>query len=133
MSGLRIEIFPEDLDGTVDFYRRVLGFTLLRDEREAASEYVSLRLGDVRLGAARRAPRDAASRRPPTGVELVLEVDDLDEARARVVDSGWPLDEDLTVLSWTSACSTLAATTGGSPSPKAGTDSARTGRRESLT
>jgi len=100
MSGLRIEVFPDDLDATVDFYRRVLGFTLLRDERGAASEYVSLRLGDVRLGAARRAPRDAASRRPPTGVELVLEVDDLDEARARVVDSGWPLDEDLTARPW---------------------------------
>jgi predicted enzyme related to lactoylglutathione lyase len=100
MSGLRIEIFPDDLDATVDFYRRVLGFTLLRDERGAASEYVSLRLGDVRLGAARRASRDAASRRPPTGVELVLEVDDLDEARARVVDSGWPLDEDLTARPW---------------------------------
>ena len=57
MSGLRIEIFSDDLDATVDFYRRVLGFTLLRDERGAASEYVSLRLGDVRIGAARRAHR----------------------------------------------------------------------------
>ncbi|NLP83242.1 VOC family protein [Microbacterium sp. CFH 90308] len=100
MTGLRIEIFPDDLDATVDFYCRVLGFTLLRDERGTAWEYVSLQLGGVRVGAARRAPADTASRRPPTGVELVLEVADLEAARARVLDSAWPLDEDLTPRPW---------------------------------
>ena len=30
-----------------------------------------------------------------TGVELVLEVDDLDEEHARVTAAGWPLAEDL--------------------------------------
>jgi lactoylglutathione lyase len=39
-------------------------------------------------------------RRPPIGVELVLEVDDIVEERNRVVAHGWPLEEDLSVRPW---------------------------------
>ena len=35
-----------------------------------------------------------------TGVELVLEVDDLDEEHARVTAAGWPLAEDLADRPW---------------------------------
>jgi len=38
--------------------------------------------------------------RPVTGVELVLEVDDLDEEHARVTVAGWPLAEDLADRPW---------------------------------
>ena len=44
--------------------------------------------------------RDRGQRRPVTGVELVLEVDDLDEEHARVTAAGWPLAEDLTDRPW---------------------------------
>jgi len=100
MSILRIEIFPDDLDQTVDFYTAVLGFAVERDERDQAAAYVAMRLGDARVGAARRPSRDNSGRRPPTGVELVLEVDDLAEAHARVLASGWPVDEDITARPW---------------------------------
>lgn len=98
--SLRFEIFPADLDATVDFYVRVLGFTLVRDERADAYPYIALERGDVRIGAAQRTGDiDLARRRPPTGVELVLEVDDL-EAEHRRVREAWPLEEDLQERPW---------------------------------
>jgi lactoylglutathione lyase len=97
---LRFEIFPADLDATVDFYQRVLGFQLT-DDRRGQDDYVALRRGAVRVGAVLAAvPDERAARRPPTGVELVLEVDDVAAARDRVVAAGWPLDDDLHDQSW---------------------------------
>jgi catechol 2,3-dioxygenase-like lactoylglutathione lyase family enzyme len=96
---LRCEIFPEDLDVTIDFYQRVLGFQLTDDRR--AEDYVSLRRGAVQVGAVRSTlPDDRAARRPPAGLELVLEVDDVTAERDRVVAAGWPLDDDLDDQSW---------------------------------
>jgi uncharacterized glyoxalase superfamily protein PhnB len=39
-------------------------------------------------------------RRPPVGVELVVEVEDLDDALARVQAAEWPIDEELTTRPW---------------------------------
>lgn len=94
---LRIEIFPADLDLTVDFYVRVLGFELLRDERLGQPPYIYLGRGAVRVGALGTPGAVAAgARRPPIGVELVIEVDDLQAERDRVVGCGWPLTDDIT-------------------------------------
>jgi lactoylglutathione lyase len=98
---MRFEIFPDDLDVTVDFYIRVLGFRLTADRRNDPSAYVSLQRGSVGVGAAKRVLPDArAARLPPTGVELVLEVDDVAAERNRVVAAGWPLEEDLQDRPW---------------------------------
>ena len=98
---LRFEIFPPDLDAAVDFYTRVLGFSLTRDQRGDPVAYVAMQRGGVRVGAARRAGPDAQpARRPPTGVELVLEVDDVAGERDRVAAAGWPLEEDLQDRPW---------------------------------
>ena len=100
-AGLRVEIFPADLGAAVDFYTRVLGFRLVRDERNAASPYVALERGGVRLGAAQRpAVQRTDLRRPPTGVEITLDVDDVVAERDRVRAAGWPLDEDLQHRPW---------------------------------
>jgi catechol 2,3-dioxygenase-like lactoylglutathione lyase family enzyme len=97
----RFEIFPAELDATVDFYTRVLGFVLLRDERDETHPYVYLARGHVRVGAARRdIPDPGARRRPPTGVELVFEVDDIVAERDRVAAAGWPIDADLQRRPW---------------------------------
>jgi lactoylglutathione lyase len=99
--SLRIEIFSADLAATADFYRRVLGFTVLRDERTSPSPYLALGRDDVRVGAAERAEAvDRSARRPPTGVELVLEVDDVDVERIRVADAGWPVQDEVTRRPW---------------------------------
>jgi predicted enzyme related to lactoylglutathione lyase len=98
---LRFEIFPADLDATVDFYVRVLGFVVSKDQRHDPAAYVYMQRGDVRVGALRaEAPEARAARLPPTGVELVLEVDDVGAERDRVVAAGWPLLEDLQRRPW---------------------------------
>lgn len=97
--ALRCEIFPADLDVTIGFYQRVLGFQLTDDRR--AEDYVSLRRGAVQVGAVKAMlPNASAARRPPAGLELVLEVDDVAAERDRVVAAGWPLDDDLRDQSW---------------------------------
>ena len=98
---LRFEIFPDDLDVTVNFYTRVLRFRLTEDRRNEPDAYVALQRGSVRVGAVRRVVPDArAARLPPAGVELVLEVGDVAGERDRVVAAGWPLQEDLQYRPW---------------------------------
>jgi lactoylglutathione lyase len=97
----RFEIFPQDLDAIVDFYARVLSFSITKDQRGDPEAYVGLSRGEVHIGAARRSgPISPAGRRPPIGVELVLEVDDIAAERDRVVAAGWPLEEDLQDRPW---------------------------------
>ena len=45
--SLRFEIFPADLDATVDFYTRVLRFTLTVDRRADPEPYVQLQRDGV--------------------------------------------------------------------------------------
>ena len=100
-ATLRCEIFPADLEATAAFYVDVLAFEIVRDERAAAGPYLALRRGDVQLGAARRpAVSEREQRRPPVGVELVLEVEDLEADRARVAAAGWPVAEEITPRPW---------------------------------
>ena len=99
-ESLRCEIFPADLDAAA-FYVDVLGFRLERDQRGSRLGYIALRRGDVRLGAAARPEvPDREPRRPPAGVELVLELDDVDADRARVAAAGRPVAEDMTGRPW---------------------------------
>ena len=98
---LRFEIFPSDLDPVVDFYTRVLRFSVSKDQRDEPSAYVSMQRGAVRVGAARRTVPDArAARLPPAGVELVLEVDDVVGERDRVAAAGWPLEQEQEDRPW---------------------------------
>jgi len=98
---VRYEIFPDDLDATVDFYTRVLGFSVTKDQRDAPQAYVAMQRDAVQVGAVRReVPGAPAVRRPPVGMETVLEVDDLASERSRVVAAGWPVEEDLQVRPW---------------------------------
>jgi lactoylglutathione lyase len=99
---LRIELFPSDIDASIRFWTGVMGFEVVRDDRRAAPPYAHLARGEVRVGLL----EDTASagndprRRPPDGVEVVLEVDDVVAERDRVVTAGWRLDADLTERPW---------------------------------
>lgn len=98
---LRIEIFPDDLDAFVRFYTEVLGFALTVDQRDSDRPYAAVEHGSVRIGAARAwEPVERGARAVPTGVEIVLEVDDVAEAHQRVLTSGYPLEQDLTRRPW---------------------------------
>lgn len=100
-GDLRIELFPADLDATAEFYTRVLGFHITRDERAAEVAYLGLERGRIRIGAVARAePSDRGPRRPPTGVEIVLEVADVEAELERVRRAGWPIEEGLSAQPW---------------------------------
>lgn len=98
---LRFEIFPSDLDATAGFYTRVLRFEVTADRRAEPEPYMAFRRDAVRVGAARHAHEEhRPERRPPVGVELVLEVDDIDAELEQVRTSGWPLAEQLQERPW---------------------------------
>lgn len=103
-SGLRIELFVEDVDRAAAFYERVLGFTR---ERESAG-YVAMRRGAARIGIGAYAdlPRDHYLNRAPAGaalglgVEIVIEVDDVDAVFAAVTGAGHPVLSPLRDRPW---------------------------------
>jgi len=102
---LRFELFVREMESAIAFYTGVLGFELMRRE----PGYSSLRRGEVilGLGPVSRLPvkdgyftRDIAGQRLGLGVEIVLEVDDLDACHARVLASGYPIFEPLRERPW---------------------------------
>jgi predicted enzyme related to lactoylglutathione lyase len=99
--GLRFEVFVADLQASVDFYVRVLEFAVVKDDRDGTPPYVALARDAVHVGAvAAWEPVVPEHRLPPTGVELVLEVDDLAAELARITATGWPLHEGLRRRPW---------------------------------
>ena len=100
-TTLRLEIFPADLNATVRFYVDLLGFTLVTDRRGDEQPYLALERDTVRIGAAARPGEgNPAQRRPPTGVEIVLEVDYLHAERDRIRHAGWRIEEDIVRRPW---------------------------------
>jgi len=101
----RFELFVREMGVAVAFYTEVMGFDLLREE----PGYSSLRRGEVTLGLGpiSKLPadggyftRDIADQRRGLGVELVLEVDDLDAYHARVLTSEYEIFEPLRERPW---------------------------------
>ena len=99
-TSLRLEIFPVDLTATVRFYTDLAGFSLVTDRRGDQRPYVAMIRDDVRIGAAIVPGGNPSHRRPPTGVEIVLEVDYLHAERDRIRHAGWPIEEDITRRPW---------------------------------
>jgi catechol 2,3-dioxygenase-like lactoylglutathione lyase family enzyme len=102
-ARVRFEVFPADLDKCIAFYTGVLRFTTVqRKEGYVYLQRDGIFIGAVQsgfeLGDLQRA--DRSSRRPPTGVEIVIEVDDLEAERNWVVDKGWTLDADIKLQDW---------------------------------
>jgi lactoylglutathione lyase len=98
---VRFELFPADLDRFVDFYVRVLRFELASDRRDEETPYVYMRRGSIRIGAVKAWEEvDPRVRAVPHGVEVVIEVDDLQAERDAVVAAGHPLAEDISRRPW---------------------------------
>ena len=103
---LRLELFVEDMDAAIDFYTRVLGFEFVRSE---PGYYASLRKEAVVLGlgpVSKLPPnggyfsRDISGQRRGLGIEIVIEVDDVDALHRRVLASGYPVFEPLQERPW---------------------------------
>jgi catechol 2,3-dioxygenase-like lactoylglutathione lyase family enzyme len=101
---LRIELFVEDLDTSIGFYERTLGFELTRRDEH----YASLRRGAAVLGLGPVAAlpergtgagftRERLARDRGAGVEIVLEVEDLEGVLAT---AGQALAEPLQERPW---------------------------------
>lgn len=101
-ASLRIEVFVQDLDAFVDFYTRVLRFAVSDDRRAAETPYVAVQRDIVRIGAVLSwaSPATPESRAVPNGVEIVLEVDDLEDEHRHVIDSGWSLAGEKQARPW---------------------------------
>ena len=99
-TSLRLEIFPADLNATVRFYVDLLGFALVTDRRADPLPYLDLQRDAVQIGAVAVPGGAKAHRQPPTGVEIVLEVDYLHAERDRLRHAGWPIVEDIMRRPW---------------------------------
>jgi lactoylglutathione lyase len=104
--GLRLELFALNMEASIAFYTRVLAFELARHE---PGDYASLRLGSVVLGIGPvdKLPeeggyfgREIATLRRGLGVEIVIEVDDVDGCQERVAGSGHQILEPLQERPW---------------------------------
>ena len=100
-ASLRIELFPASLGVFLDFYTRILGFEVLKQQ----GTYAYIKHDNILIGAIESPTSDsiaerAAYRQPKRGVEIVFEVDDVKAERNRVVGMGYKLDADLQVQEW---------------------------------
>jgi catechol 2,3-dioxygenase-like lactoylglutathione lyase family enzyme len=100
-ASLRIELFPASLDKFIDFYTRILSFTLLKRK----DTYAYLQRDNIYLGAIETSTKDSldsrvAYRQPNKGVEIVFELDDLVSERDRIVALGYKLDANIERQEW---------------------------------
>ncbi len=103
---LRIELFVDDIDASIRFYERALGFRVTRRE----ADYASLDAGDAVLGLGSIAKLPADGEGPGftrtrlagvrgAGVEIVLEVRDPDAVLA-VENAGYGVVEPMRDRPW---------------------------------
>lgn len=92
---LRLELFVEAPERSLDFYRRVLGFEI---RGSASADYTMLTNGDAVIAINSRSAlasdhplRIETGERAGLGIEIVLSVADVDDAYRRAKESGWPL------------------------------------------
>jgi len=102
--SLKLELFVGDMEKSRDFYTRVLDFEI---ERQEPNGYTALRNGRAQLALNVRSNpggdhpiRAEGHERPGRGVEIVLEVGDVEASCARVQAAGWPLSGPLKKQSW---------------------------------
>ncbi len=102
--SLLLELFVDDLAASRDFYQQVLDFAIVSQE---ANGYTALSNGRAHLALNHRAVSSkhrradgGADERPGRGVEIVLEVDNIEAVHVGVMAAGWPLIGPLKTQSW---------------------------------
>ena|SRR5437867_3926695 len=104
MMTLRMELFVNNLAVSSDFYCRILGF-----EKEKESErYIAVKSGNAILGLGLLSKLSSNHPLRPKspyervggGVEIVLEIDDIETYYQRIVSEKYPIQEPLQQRSW---------------------------------
>ena len=102
-TDLRLELFATDAERTAVFFQEVLGFVR---ENESPG-YISLRRGRVviGIGPASGLPdghpiKPRGDERVGLGVEIVIEVDDVDQVYSSVEASGHPVETPIAERPW---------------------------------
>ena len=97
---VRFELFVQEMGVAVAFYTGAMGFGLLREEPGYASPRRGVAI--LGLGPISKLPaedeyftRHISGHRRGLGVEIVLEVDDLDAYHARILVSEYEISEPL--------------------------------------
>ena len=103
-TSLRLELLVRELGPSIEFYVRVLGF---EQEAERPGGYTPLARGSARIALNRHSDLDAsdpirlgAHDKAGRGVELVLEVDDVEALHRHVVAPQWPRTAELERQPW---------------------------------
>lgn len=92
------EVFHPEVGVIADFYVDVLGFEIESPDRDDQYEVV-VRDG-LRVGCSRHPDAPMTPRKPPTGSEIVLRVEDVHAEHERVLGSGWPFADPLEKRPW---------------------------------
>ncbi|RKL64699.1 glyoxalase/bleomycin resistance/extradiol dioxygenase family protein [Salipaludibacillus neizhouensis] len=102
---LRLELFVESIEKSVEFYSNVLEFNVPKETKE---NYRPVRKGDVVLGLGEM--KNLTDHHPlkisgsgqqiGLGVEIVLEVEDVNDVYTKVVAKGYPIQTELTKRPW---------------------------------
>ncbi|MBB2749754.1 UNVERIFIED_ORG: catechol 2,3-dioxygenase-like lactoylglutathione lyase family enzyme [Rhizobium aethiopicum] len=100
---LRLELFVEAPERSIDFYRRVLGFEIWGS---ASAGYTLLTNGDAAIAINSRSAlasdhplRIETGERAGLGIEIVLSVADVEDAYRSAKESGWPVS-DVAIQPW---------------------------------
>lgn len=102
--NLRLELFTRDLAASLDFYGRILGF---EQEVPPSAGYTPLVNGEACIALNLHSDLDqghpirlAAHERPGLGVEIVMEVDDVEAIYQHTVSENWPRSAELQRRPW---------------------------------
>ncbi len=104
MTSIRFELFVTNLEKSVDFYTRLLGFNIVKK----SANYASLQREEVIIGIGSQTALsndhyfqpEIEIARKGLGVETVLEVEDIEAEHKKFADANYPLECELTLQRW---------------------------------
>lgn len=103
--NLRLELFVDSIKKSVEFYSNVLGFSVPEGTNK---DYIPVRKGNVILGLGemKNLPEhhhlkvSDNGQQIGLGVEIVLEVEDVQDVYNSIVAKGYPIQTELTKRPW---------------------------------
>ncbi len=95
-ASLRVEVFPSDTEKCISFYTEVLRFKVINCTLPG---YAYFQRDNVFIGADERLETMEEHNRT-LGMEIVIEIDDLERERNRILENGWKLDSDSKMQIW---------------------------------